>query len=59
MRRLVQLLTCKCEDCKHWEIIKNDDGTHSILCKTCGVEIKLLKFEVDPHEKLHYKQHER
>lgn len=59
MRRLVQLLTCRCEDCAHWEIIKNAYGTHSLLCKGCDLELPLAKFEIADHDMLHYKVHER
>ena len=51
-----KLLLCKCGDCSHWEIIHRGRET-AIKCVTCGVEYK-AEVTVDPHERLHYSEHE-
>lgn len=57
-KRPVKLLVCKCEDCAHWEIGKDEHGKGFILCKTCGLELPAT-ITVDDHHMLHYKEHER
>lgn len=56
-KREVELLICKCNDCTHWEIVKDVDQL-SILCKTCGLEVP-IRFVFDDHRKLHWAKHER
>lgn len=56
-KRKVELLICKCEDCTHWEIVKEGEKT-SILCKTCGLEVPIT-FTFDEHSQIHWAEHER
>jgi len=47
-----QILVCKCGDCKHWEILLEDDQS-IIKCMTCGREDK-VQLNVEITENLHY-----
>lgn len=48
----IELLTCKCNSCTHWEI-----GRDSIICKTCGATFS-ASVKVDTHDKLHWEKHD-
>ena len=51
-----KLLICKCGDCSHWEVVRRGETT-TLKCVTCGVEYS-ANIAVDPHEHLHYVEHE-
>ena len=55
-KEMTKLLICKCGDCSHWEIVRRDVDT-VLKCVTCGVEYP-ASVTVDPHEDLHYVEHE-
>ena len=49
----LELLTCKCRSCTHWEI-----GKESIICKTCGASFPAT-VKVATNEKIHWEKHAR
>ena len=56
-KRPVKLLICKCQDCTHWEVV-NDNSVHTLLCKTCGLEIPVT-IHIPAHSEVHWADHER
>lgn len=56
--KIVELLICKCNDCTHWEFGREDNRLF-LLCKTCGLEVNVVNFEIDDHHMLHWAEHER
>jgi ribosomal protein S27E len=56
MNMKTKLLICRCGDCSHWEVIHRADDT-TLKCVTCGVEYTAT-VTIDPHEDLHYVEHE-
>lgn len=59
-------LCCKCDDCRHWEIIlvretPKKGGSYErayeyIQCMTCGTKVTCY-FSTGAHEGLHYEAH--
>ena len=49
----LELLTCKCKSCTHWEI-----GKDTIICKTCGATFPAT-VKVNANEKIYWEQHNR
>lgn len=53
---MINVLSCKCGDCTHWEIFDKPASTAPvstfIKCKTCGDEhrIQLVDHEIDKLE---------
>lgn len=33
---MLELLVCKCKDCRHWEIVRDAGGVIHLHCVTCG-----------------------
>jgi len=46
---MVYLLACDCKSCTHWEIVRLEDGSVHLHCKTCERRDELDAFTV--HEK--------
>jgi hypothetical protein len=52
---LAELLTCKCGDCAHWQIVRDDVGNSLIRCITCNLRIP-AQIVVEDHDMLHWKK---
>jgi hypothetical protein len=53
-------LHCKCNSCKHWEIVYKpddvDDGFY-IVCATCGTKVHLNYLSLgNPHASIHWEK---
>ncbi len=51
----MNLLVCKCGDCTHWEVERDDSGD-TLICKTCSLQIPVKLELEDYNHLLHWKQ---
>lgn len=47
METVSETLVCDCQDCRHWEVIRDGKGMH-LVCRTCGRMDQLSAFEPGP-----------
>lgn len=43
---MIELLTCNCTDCTHWQIVRDKDGKIHLHCKTCDRRDEMDSFTV-------------
>lgn len=41
---MVDILVCECQECTHWEIVRDHSGRVHLICKSCGRtdEVKIM-----------------
>jgi hypothetical protein len=42
----IEILSCDCLDCFHWEVVRLENGTIHLRCKTCERTDELDSFTV-------------
>ena len=42
----VELLACDCNSCTHWEIVREENGSIHLHCKTCERRDELDSFTI-------------
>jgi hypothetical protein len=43
---MIEVLACECYDCRHWEIVRMEDGSIHLHCKSCERRDELDSFTV-------------